>query len=200
MTQEQLRMQMLAGIITENQYKEKIEEIDSYGKVGKSYPAPSTPEPIKNINRIISDIPRKKIFTGKSSKSDANVIYFDDNDPFYSPLKEYNEEDNNSIECLNRISNMLRFPRPISENPNVTPLDTNVDLRSLYRIIAGASPLIPLRRCPNYMKDEDGEYILIEPLGVRFNGYISRGNVGSGLKKGTDYNLGMGFIFTLLDF
>ena len=200
MTQEQLRMQMLAGILTESQYKEKIEEIDSYGKVGKSYPAPSTPEPIKKINRIISDIPRKKIFTGKSSKSDANVIYFDDNDPFYSPLKEYNEEDNNSIECLNRISNMVRFPRPISENPNVTPLDTNVDLRSLYRIIAGASPLIPLKRCPNYMKDEDGEYILIEPLGVRFNGYISRGNVGSGLKKGTDYNLGMGFIFTLLDF
>jgi hypothetical protein len=191
---------MLAGILTESQYKEKIEEIDSYGKVGKSYPAPSTPEPIKKINRIISDIPRKKIFTGKSSKSDANVIYFDDNDPFYSPLKEYNEEDNNSIECLNRISNMVRFPRPISENPNVTPLDTNVDLRSLYRIIAGASPLIPLKRCPNYMKDEDGEYILIEPLGVRFNGYISRGNVGSGLKKGTDYNLGMGFIFTLLDF
>jgi hypothetical protein len=191
---------MLAGILTESQYKEKMEEIDSYGKVGKSYPAPSTPEPIKKINRIISDIPRKKIFTGKSSKSDANVIYFDDNDPFYSPLKEYNEEDNNSIECLNRISNMVRFPRPISENPNVTPLDTNVDLRSLYRIIAGASPLIPLRRCPNYMKDEDGEYILIEPLGVQFNGYISRGNVGSGLKKGTDYNLGMGFIFTLLDF
>ena len=29
MTQEQLRMQMLAGIITESQYKEKMEEADS---------------------------------------------------------------------------------------------------------------------------------------------------------------------------
>ncbi len=40
MTQEQLRMQMLAGIITESQYKEKMEEVDSMGKVGNSYPAP----------------------------------------------------------------------------------------------------------------------------------------------------------------
>ena len=47
MTKEQLRMQMLAGIITESQYKEEIEELDSVGKIGKSYPAPSTPEPIK---------------------------------------------------------------------------------------------------------------------------------------------------------
>jgi len=40
MTQEQLRMQFLSGIITESQYKEKMEEIDSMGKIGKSYPAP----------------------------------------------------------------------------------------------------------------------------------------------------------------
>jgi hypothetical protein len=40
MTQEQLRMQMLAGIITEGQYKEKMEEVDSMGKVGNSYPTP----------------------------------------------------------------------------------------------------------------------------------------------------------------
>jgi hypothetical protein len=40
MTQEQLRMQMLAGIITEGQYKEKMEEVDSMGKIKKSYPAP----------------------------------------------------------------------------------------------------------------------------------------------------------------
>jgi hypothetical protein len=31
---------MLAGIITESQYKEKIKEVDSMGKVGNSYPAP----------------------------------------------------------------------------------------------------------------------------------------------------------------
>jgi hypothetical protein len=40
MTQEQLRMQMLAGIITEGQYKEKMEEVDSMGKIGNSYPTP----------------------------------------------------------------------------------------------------------------------------------------------------------------
>jgi hypothetical protein len=42
MTKEQLRMQMLAGIITESQYKEKMEEVDSMGRIGKSYPAPGT--------------------------------------------------------------------------------------------------------------------------------------------------------------
>ena len=47
MTQEQLRMQMLAGIITESQYKEKMEEIDSYGRVGKSYPAPGQEDALK---------------------------------------------------------------------------------------------------------------------------------------------------------
>ena len=35
MTQEQLRMQMLAGIITEGQYKAKLNEKDSTGKVGE---------------------------------------------------------------------------------------------------------------------------------------------------------------------
>ena len=40
MTQEQLRMQVLAGIITEGQYKEKMEEEDSMGKIGNSYPTP----------------------------------------------------------------------------------------------------------------------------------------------------------------
>jgi hypothetical protein len=48
MTQEQLRMQMLAGIITESQYKEKIEEVDSMGKIGKSYPAPGSEDSISN--------------------------------------------------------------------------------------------------------------------------------------------------------
>ena len=35
MTQEQLRMQMLAGIITEGQYKAILNEEDSTGKVGE---------------------------------------------------------------------------------------------------------------------------------------------------------------------
>ena len=42
MNKEQLRMQMLAGIITEGQYKEKMEEVDSMGKIGNSYPAPKS--------------------------------------------------------------------------------------------------------------------------------------------------------------
>jgi len=189
---------MLAGIITESQYKEKMEEEEIMGKVGKSYPSPSTPEPIKNIHRVVNDIPRKKIFIGKPSDEvyDGNMIYFDDKDPFYSPLKEYNYENKKDIECLNRIPNVSRFPQPISENPNVTPL--KLDLFNLYKILAGASPIIPLQGCPDYMNDEDGKYILIELEEIQ--GYISHGNVGRGLRRGTDYNLGMGFIFTSLDF
>jgi hypothetical protein len=52
MNKETLRMQMLAGIITEGQYKEEIEEIDSMGKIGKSYPVPGTetfPKPEREI-------------------------------------------------------------------------------------------------------------------------------------------------------
>jgi len=37
---ETLRMQMLAGVITESQYKIKLEEEDSMGRIGNSYPAP----------------------------------------------------------------------------------------------------------------------------------------------------------------
>jgi hypothetical protein len=68
MTQEQLRMQMLAGIITESQYKEKMEEIDSYGRVGKQYPAPgyekmasstqpsSSPQSIEQLRKKAGDL------------------------------------------------------------------------------------------------------------------------------------------------
>ena len=52
MTKEQLRMQMLAGIITESQYKEKMEEVDSMGRIGKSYPAPGT-EKASDIARLV---------------------------------------------------------------------------------------------------------------------------------------------------
>jgi len=193
MTQEQLRMQMLAGIITESQYKEKLKEEETMGKVTKSYPAPSTPDPIKNIYRIISDVARKKIVLGESNdpEVDKRMIYVDDKDPFYSSL---NMED--SVYCLTRGSTTYSVLQPLSQNPNVTPL--KLDLGNLHSILAGVGSIIPLRECPDYMNDEDGQYILIEPKGLQ--GYISRGNVGSGLRRGTDYNLGMGFIFTLLDF
>ena len=191
MTQEQLRMQMLAGIITESQYKEKMEEVDSYGRVGKSYPAPSTPEPIKKIYRVISDIPRKKIFVGRPNKNDPKSVYFDDNDSFYSPLKKYTEGGDENV-CLDRIGDTYRHPEPISENPNITPLEINtVDF---YRILAAVEPIIDLKRCPSYFDDSDGKYIWIEYNGGQ--GYISRGGVGSGLKRGTNYDLGMGFVFT----
>ena len=45
MNKEQLRMQMLAGIITEGQYKKEVEEIEVRGKIGKSYPSPGSTEP-----------------------------------------------------------------------------------------------------------------------------------------------------------
>jgi hypothetical protein len=41
MNKEFLHMQKLAGIITESEYKAKLEEADVMGKIGKSYPAPS---------------------------------------------------------------------------------------------------------------------------------------------------------------
>jgi hypothetical protein len=199
MNKETLRMQMLAGIITEGQYKKEVEEIDSRGKVGKQYAAPSTPNPVKNIQRIISDVNRKKIFLGKSNNPEfgnSNMIYFDDKDPFYNPLKKYGEDSKDGVFCLTRLSSMYPFLQPISENPNVTPL--KLDLINLFSLLAGLKSIIPLIKCPDYMNDEDGQYILIESEGLQ--GYISLGNVGGGLRKGTNYNLGMGFIFTTVDF
>jgi len=60
MTQEQLRMQMLAGIITEGQYKAKLNEEDVMGKVGKSYADTSTPpnEKIDGPRLAASEMPQ----------------------------------------------------------------------------------------------------------------------------------------------
>ena len=196
MTNEQLRMQMLAGIITEGQYKEEVEEIEVRGKIGKSYSAPSTPKPIKNLQRIVNDISKKKLILGKSNDPEWNgqMVYFDDKDPFYSSLQKYTEDGGERIESLNRIPKMDPYLHPISQNEKITPI--NLNLLNLYKIISGVRTLIPLRGYANYMNDEDGEYILIEYPGEQ--GYISLGNVGDGLRKGTNYSLGMGFIFTLL--
>ena len=71
MTKEQLRMQMLAGIITESQYKEEIEEIDSMGKIGKSYPAPgfdSVPDEENKKNKE-----KEKNITWDTTKVAASV-------------------------------------------------------------------------------------------------------------------------------
>jgi hypothetical protein len=244
MNKEELRMSFLAGLITEGEYKQKLQEKqdlnenvvgigainnpfptreksdyelafehftrgevneeDSMGKIGKQYAAPSTPTPIKNIQRIISDVDRKKVFLGKSNDPEYQnkmMIYFDDNDPFYNPLKKYIESEDSeyskdAVPCLTRLSTMYPFLQPISQNPNVTPL--KLDLINLNGLLAGLRSIITLRKCPDYMNDEDGQYILIEL--EELQGYISLGNVGGGLRKGTNYDLGKGFIFTTVDF
>ena len=85
---------------------------------------------------------------------------------------------------------------PILKDSKITP--SKIDLLNLYKIISGISSLIPLRECADYMNDEDGQYILLEYKGGQ--GYISQGDVGDGLQKGTNYDLGMGFILTSINF
>ncbi len=61
MGKEQLRMQMLAGIITESQYKKEVEEIEVRGKIGKSYPAPGyTSDKDDGENKEITLTPQQK--------------------------------------------------------------------------------------------------------------------------------------------
>ena len=78
MTQEQLRMQMLAGIITESQYKKEVKEIEGRGKIGKSYPSPlSTSEDAK-----ISLTPQqKKVWEDAMIKRYKEIAGDDDDDP-----------------------------------------------------------------------------------------------------------------------
>lgn len=42
MNQEILRVNFLAGLLTESEYKEKVKEEESRGRIGKSYPAPGS--------------------------------------------------------------------------------------------------------------------------------------------------------------
>ena len=73
MTQEQLRMQMLAGIITEGQYKEKLSEITSntsklFNKFWSEH------ESAKEINRRIKEM------------SDESLLNILDNEPISPKL------------------------------------------------------------------------------------------------------------------
>lgn len=52
MTQEQLRMQMLAGIITESQYKEKLNEIN-FDLDNKIYSLSGNPDNLEKLKQII---------------------------------------------------------------------------------------------------------------------------------------------------
>ena len=120
MTQEQLRMQMLAGIITEGQYKAKLQEEDTMGKIGKSYPVPggkTSPKPKrkmydfwkrydllnKGFEFIDLSIPNIKVEdevvsgngtfgTLKKIKNDKYYIRFDE-DSYGEPLTEFSKED-----------------------------------------------------------------------------------------------------------
>ena len=77
MTKEILRMQMLAGIITEGQYKEKMEEVDSMGKVGKSYPAPGSTEIIltSQQQKAWEDIMIKSFYELADDDGEEEALY-----------------------------------------------------------------------------------------------------------------------------
>ena len=76
MTQEQLRMQMLAGIITEGQYKEKMEEVDSYGTLGNQYPSPGY-EGMKNSKVKDNKESIRQQIQGLSRAKDIQTLYND---------------------------------------------------------------------------------------------------------------------------
>ena len=98
MDKEQLRMQMLAGIITEGQYKEKMEEVDSMGKIGASYPAPETTklsftpeqkEKYQNalIKKFYKDIKKEDEYEAVYNLSDINEIVIANILSGYKPLE-----------------------------------------------------------------------------------------------------------------
>ena len=174
MTQEQLRMQMLAGIITESQYKETLEE----GKENF----------IENLKKVFNDISQNKIFVGKDPENEReDAIFYDDKDPFYSI------PEGDKIYCLTRIPRMSPFPYPISKYPDVTPLNPD-NLRIIYRILSSSVYGIKMG-CPDII-NEDGGYILVQFK--EGQGYINRKGKGKRLRQGPKYDLGMGLEFTLL--
>lgn len=77
MTNEQLRMQMLAGIITESQYKKEVEEIEVRGKIGKSYPAPGFDSVPDKENQKDKENERYE-FMGKPDHYKYIVAYFNE--------------------------------------------------------------------------------------------------------------------------
>ena len=102
MTQEQLRMQMLAGIITEGQYKEKIEEWgggipenpDSYfGKMNAKRRAKNAEWEERNSQPITS---RDKIIAGDIVEYDGKkwmIMYiYEDGDLDLKMLQSYKDE------------------------------------------------------------------------------------------------------------
>ena len=82
MNNEFLKMQKLAGLITESEYKAKVEEEDVMGKVGKSYPAPKkdvltqpnlglSPEQYKEIQKQV-----KNAYQEDFEEDEAEHVFF----------------------------------------------------------------------------------------------------------------------------
>ena len=100
MKKEQLRMQMLAGIITEGEYKAKLEEIDSIGKVGKQYAAPGYEDEVKGNKTKIKKALERKSWEEKFKKmvfdlyNDASqgLIFVSDNGVSKHPEAVYVDE------------------------------------------------------------------------------------------------------------
>ena len=103
MNKEQLRMQMLAGIITEGQYKEKMEEEEVRGKIGKSYPAPGS---ISYNDDEDDDEGEEITFTPQQKKQYQEVLI----KKFYQDVKsedEYEAVRNLSQSSENIIASIL---------------------------------------------------------------------------------------------
>jgi hypothetical protein len=82
MTQEQLRMQMLAGIITEGQYKAKLNE--GKNKKDKKESLRQQTNSVNDTNilkNLVNDIQQKKIFTALNS-SGKRTIFVDENSQY----------------------------------------------------------------------------------------------------------------------
>ena len=109
MNKEQLRMQMLAGIITEGQYKEKMEEEEVRGKIGKSYPAPGS---ISYNDDEDDDEGEKITFTPQQKKQYQEALI----KKFYQDVKsedEYEAVRNLSLSSENIIANILSGYKPL---------------------------------------------------------------------------------------
>lgn len=81
MNKEQLRMQMLAGVITESQYKKEMEEADSMGRIGKSYNAPGN---VSNGDKLNLSKKWMKKWKPKFKQIKTIMNRYEDQDPIDS--------------------------------------------------------------------------------------------------------------------
>jgi len=91
MTQEQLRMQMLAGIITESQYKEELSE-KSQAKDDEETLRQNTNavSDVRILKGLLSDIQQKKIFTAPNANG-KRTIFVDENSQYKDLIGKFPE-------------------------------------------------------------------------------------------------------------